>query len=92
MRAYTELVEADGDLTGLRAYSASRPPHSEGLAIVIAAYLAHETKCLNINLLHLSGRKAVESALLMEQTFPHINFRKEVTIGHLLLDVDCPPW
>ncbi|MEY2721905.1 MAG: hypothetical protein RL597_1350, partial [Pseudomonadota bacterium] len=38
-------------LTGLRAYSAARPPHSEGLAISIASYLAHETNCLNINLL-----------------------------------------
>ncbi|MEM7603072.1 MAG: chromosomal replication initiator protein DnaA, partial [Verrucomicrobiota bacterium] len=39
--------------TGLRAYSAARPPHSEGLAICIASYLAHETNCVNINLLHL---------------------------------------
>ena len=89
MRAYTDIVAKDDSLSGLRAYSASRPPHSEGLAIVIAAYLAHETECLNINLLHLSSRKALESALLMEAAFPHINFRREVTIGHLLLDVDC---
>ena len=27
-------------LTGLAAYSASRPPHSEGLAVTIASYLA----------------------------------------------------
>jgi allantoinase len=46
-------------LTGLRAYSAARPPHSEGLAITIASYLAHETNCLNINLLHLTSRKAL---------------------------------
>jgi allantoinase len=37
-------------LTGLRAYSAARPPHSEGLAISIASYLANETNCPNINL------------------------------------------
>jgi allantoinase len=90
MRAYTKMVEKEGVLTGLRAYSASRPPHSEGLAIFIAAYLANETNCVDINLLHLSSRKAVEAALLMEKAFPHIRFRKEVTIGHLLLDVDCP--
>lgn len=88
MRAYTELVEKEGKLSGLRAYSASRPPHSEGLAIFIASYLANETDCLNINLLHLTSIKAVNAALLMEQAFPHINFRKEVTIGHLLLDYD----
>ena len=52
-----------GPLTGLRAYSAARPPHSEGLAITIAAYLANETNCANINLLHLTSRKAVEAAL-----------------------------
>ena len=90
MRAYTAIVESEGKLSGLPAYSASRPPHSEGLAIFIASYLAHETQCINMNLLHLSSRKAVEAALLMEKSFPHISFKKEVTIGHLLLDVDCP--
>ncbi|MCS6928421.1 MAG: dihydroorotase family protein [Saprospiraceae bacterium] len=90
MRAYTEIVEREGKLKGLRAYSASRPPHSEGLAIFIASYLAYETDCLNINLLHLSSRKAVDAALMMAQVFPHINFRREVTIGHLLLDYDSP--
>jgi allantoinase len=28
--------------------------------------------------------------LMMQTIFPHINFRREVTIGHLLLDVDAP--
>ena len=90
MRAYTEIVERENKLSGLRAYSASRPPHSEGLAIFIASYLAHETNCANINLLHLSSRKAVDAALMMAQAFPHIDFRREVTIGHLLLDYDSP--
>jgi len=88
LTAYTKLVERDARLTGLRAYSAARPPHSEGLAIFIASYLAHETECLNINLLHLSSRKAIEAALMMQNVFPHIRFRREVTVGHLLLDVD----
>jgi allantoinase len=90
MAAYTRLVQEEGKLTGLRAYSAARPPHSEGLAICIAAYLAHETQCLNINLLHLSSRKAVEAAMRMAVAFPQIDFRREVTIGHLLLDYDTP--
>jgi allantoinase len=90
MRAYTEIVEREGTLSGLHAYSASRPPHSEGLAIFIASYLANETDCVNINLLHLTSRKAVDAAMMMQATFPHINFRREVTIGHLLLDVDTP--
>lgn len=75
-------------LTGLRAYSAARPPHSEGLAITIASYLANETNCVNINLLHLTSQKAVEAALKMAKAFPHVNFRREVTIGHLCLDYD----
>jgi allantoinase len=90
MAAYTKLVQQEGKLTGLRAYSAARPPHSEGLAICIASYLAHETECPNINLLHLTSRKAVEAALKMARAFPHVNFRREVTVGHLLLDYDAP--
>ncbi|MGL3149012.1 dihydroorotase [Microbacterium sp. A82] len=90
MRAYTKLVQEDGSLTGLEAYSASRPPHSEGLAITIAAYLAYETEMPNINLLHLTSKKAIEAAMLMQKTFPHINFRREVTVGHLLADFTSP--
>jgi len=89
LNAYTTLVEREGKLTGLHAYSAARPPHSEGLAVWIASYLANETNCMNINLLHLSSRKAVEAAWIMQQVFPHIHFRREVTVGHLLLDTDC---
>ena len=69
MTAYTKLVEEAGELTGLAAYSASRPPHSEGLAITIASYLADETELPNINLLHLTSAKALKAAMLMQQTF-----------------------
>ena len=88
LTAYSTIVEKEGKLKGLPAYNAARPPHSEGLAIWIASYLAYETDCLNINLLHLSSRKAIEAALMMSEVFPHINFRREVTVGHLLLDID----
>ncbi|WP_322820192.1 dihydroorotase family protein [Chloroflexus sp.] len=88
--AYTTIIQKEGRLKGLPAYHAARPPHSEGLAVFIAAYLAYETRCLNINLLHLSSRKALEASLMMRDLFPHINFKREVTIGHLLLDVDEP--
>jgi allantoinase len=87
MRAYTRIVERDGTLRGLEAYHRSRPPHSEGLAVAIAAYLAHETGLPNINLLHLSSAKAIQAAMLMARTFPHVDFRREVTIGHLLADI-----
>lgn len=90
MAAYTRIVEEEGKLQGLPAYHAARPPHSEGLAIFIASYLANETELPNINLLHLSSRKALTAALQMAEVFPHINFRREVTIGHLMLDIDTP--
>jgi len=88
MSAYTKIVEEEKKYSGLEAYHHSRPPHSEGLAITIASYLAHETKLPNINLLHLTSQKAVEAALLMKKTFPHIDFRREVTVGHLLADIE----
>jgi allantoinase len=88
MTAYTKIVEADKSLDGLAAYHASRPPHSEGLAVFIASYLASEAALPTINLLHLSSRKALTAALQMAQVFPHIDFRREVTIGHLVLDVN----
>ncbi len=87
MTAYTKIVEKDKSLKGLAAYHASRPPHSEGLAVFIAAYLANEAALPNINLLHLSSRKAVQAAMMMSEVFPHISFKREVTIGHLMLDV-----
>jgi allantoinase len=86
MRAYTNIVQKEAKLTGLEAYSASRPPHSEGLAVAIASYLAHETGLPTINLLHLSSAKALAAAMTMARAFPHIDFRREVTIGHLLAD------
>lgn len=89
MAAYTKMVEEEGRMHGLPAYHAARPPHSEGLAIFIAAYLANETDLPNINLLHLSSRKAVTAALQMAEVFPHIDFRREVTIGHLMLDIEA---
>lgn len=87
MAAYTKMVEAS-DLRGLEAYHRSRPPHSEGLAITIASYLAHETDLPTINLLHLSSAKALEAAMIMSRAFPHVDFRREVTLGHLLTDID----
>ena len=86
MAAYTKIIEDEG-AQGLEAYHRSRPPHSEGLAITIASYLAHETELANINLLHLSSAKALDAALRMQQVFPQIDFRREVTIGHLLTDI-----
>src|SRR5918911_1622268 len=80
------MVETEAKPQGLPASHSARPPHSEGLAVFIASYLANETALPTINLLHLSSRKALTAALQMAQVFPHIDFRREVTIGHLVLD------
>jgi allantoinase len=87
MAAYTKMVEEEGGPRGLEAYHRSRPPHSEGLAITIASYLAHETNLANINLLHLSSAKALDAAVRMRDAFPHIDFCREVTIAHLMTDI-----
>lgn len=84
MRVYTKMLDEAGQLKGLKGYSESRPPHSEGLAISIASYLAHATGLPTINLLHLTSARALEAAMLMAKTFPHVDFRREVTVGHLL--------
>src|SRR5262249_17650305 len=69
MTAYTALAEKNKKLKGLAAYHAARPPHSEGLAVFIASYLANETALPTINLLHLSSRKALSAALQMAEVF-----------------------
>lgn len=88
MRAYTELVEREGQLEGLEAYSASRPPHSEGLAVSVAGYLAHVTGIPRINLLHLSSARAIEAAEKVRASYPGVDVGTEVTVGHLLADIE----
>ncbi len=88
LSAYTRLVQREGRWQGLRAYHAARPPHAEGLAVWVAAYLAQEAGCRRVNLLHLSSRKALEAAALAAPLFPEVDFGREVTVGHLLLDCD----
>ena len=88
MRAYTELVERDSSLRGLAAYSASRPPHSEGLAVMVATYLAHVTGFANINLLHLTSTAALEASDHAAIIYPELDLAREVTVGHLLADFE----
>src|SRR5690606_26494877 len=78
LNAYTAMVERDGKLTGLHAYNAARPPHSEGLAVFIAAYLAYETGAANFNLLHPRAGKAPEAAITMPEPAPHSRDRRAV--------------
>ncbi len=85
MTAYTKLVEEAGHAHAAWPPTARPGPRTpRAWPSRIASYLAHETGLPNINLLHLSSRKAVDAALRMATAFPHIDFRREVTIGHLL--------
>jgi hypothetical protein len=74
MTAYTRIVESNNSFSGLAHITNLVLRHSEGLAVFIAAYLANETALPNINLLHLSSRKALTAALQMAEVFPHIDF------------------
>lgn len=90
LRAYETKVASEGKFKGLRAYSEARPPQSESLAIAIAGSLANISGCKNINLLHLTSRMAVESAMTVRAAYPEVSFGFEATAGHLLLDYYCP--
>jgi allantoinase len=90
LRAYEAKIRAEGRLDGLAAYSAARPPHSEAIAISIVGAMAHAAGLRQVNILHISSREAMEAALRCRTAYPDIDFGIEVTVGHLLLDTDCP--
>ena len=54
------LVSVGGDSLRMSVHSPVEPL-PEGLAVFIAAYLANETALPNINLLHLSSKKALDA-------------------------------
>src|ERR671920_418248 len=62
IRVFSERVRQEGVLSGLEAYSASRPTLTEHLAVAEVPVLAGDTRC-PINLLHLSSEEALEAAL-----------------------------
>jgi dihydroorotase (multifunctional complex type) len=84
IRIFSERVKQEGALTGLEAYSASRPTLTEHLAVAEVAVLAGHTRC-PINLLHLSSEEALEAALELKALDPHLDVRLETTLHHLAL-------
>ena len=89
LRAYEKKIREEGRLAGLEAYSAARPPHSEAIAVQIAAAIAHEAGLKQTNILHITSREAMEATLTAQRMYPEIEFGIEVTAGHLLLDTTC---
>lgn len=89
LRAYESKVKAEGNLEGLEAYSAARPPHSEAVAIQIVGALAHAAGLQQVNILHITSRQAMDAVLAVRQMYPDVHFGAETTAGHLLLDTHC---
>ena len=90
LRAYEHKIRRENQLALLEAYSAARPPHSEALAISIAASLAHHAGLTRVNILHITSRAAMDAALHAQLIYPEIGFGLETTAGHLLLDHHSP--
>lgn len=84
MRVFIERAKADPTLSGLREYSAGRPPLTERLAIEEAGVLADATN-VNLNLLHLSSEVALRTAAELGERYPQMNLNREVTLHHLAL-------
>jgi dihydroorotase (multifunctional complex type) len=84
IRVFSERVKQDGTLTGLEAYSASRPTLTEHLAVAEVGVLAGHTRC-PINLLHLSSEEALDAALELKRQHPTLDVRLETTLHHLAL-------
>ena len=84
IRVFSERVKEEGVLSGLEAYSASRPSLTEHLAVAEVAVLAEHTRC-PVNLLHLSSAEAFEAALELKTLNPYLDVRLETTLHHLAL-------
>jgi dihydropyrimidinase/allantoinase len=84
IRVFSERVKQDGTLTGLEAYSASRPTLTEHLAVAEVGVLAGHTRC-PVNLLHLSSEEALDAALELKRQHPDLDARLETTLHHLAL-------
>lgn len=87
IKQFMKRVQESG-LRGLEAYSASRPPLTEELALAEAGILAGTTGC-TINLLHLSSKAALEAAKAIRRSHPSLDVRIEATLHHLALTWDA---
>ena len=84
MRVFIERAQANKDLSGLREYSAGRPPLTERLSIEEAGVLASATG-VAVNFLHLSSELALATAVDVAGRYPALDARREVTLHHLAL-------
>lgn len=87
IRVFMARVREAGELRGLEAYSAARPPLTERLAIGEAAVLAQATSC-PVNFLHLSSADAIDAAIAFKRARRELDVRLEVTLHHLALSYE----
>jgi dihydroorotase (multifunctional complex type) len=87
IRIFMERVRSAGELQGLEAYSAGRPPLTERLAIGEAAVLAEATTC-PIQFLHLSSADALAAAANFKRSHRELDVRLEATLHHLALSYE----
>jgi dihydropyrimidinase/allantoinase len=86
IRVFIARVKKEG-ITGLEAYSKGRPPLTESLSIEEAGVLSKATLC-PINLLHLSSKDAVNSAIDIRRRNPGRDIILETTLHHLALSYE----
>lgn len=84
MRVFIERAKADPGLSGLREYSAGRPPLTERLSIEEAGVLASATG-VAVNFLHLSSEEALDTAMDVARRHRDLDLRRETTLHHLAL-------
>ena len=86
IRVFIAQVKKQG-LNGLEAYSKGRPPLTESLSIEEAAVLTRATGC-PVNLLHLSSKDAMRSAIEVRRRNPGLDIVLETTLHHLALNYE----
>lgn len=87
IKLFMDRVRRAGELQGLEAYSAGRPPLTERLAIAEAGVLATATQC-PVNFLHLSSADALDAASTFRSDHPEVDVRMETTLHHLALSYE----
>ncbi len=86
IRVFIAKVKEQG-LKGLEAYSKGRPPLTEMLSIEEAGVLTKATEC-PVNLLHLSSKDAITTAIDLRRRHVGLDLLLETTLHHLALNYE----
>ncbi len=86
IRVFIAKVKEQG-VKGLEAYSKGRPPLTEVLSIEEAGVLTKATAC-PVNLLHLSSKDAVSTAIDLRRRHVGLDMLLEITLHHLALNYE----